>query len=150
MPRHVTSGDQSERLPDDATRPRRITVINDNPEFLEMMEELLESDGYDVSVIDGDNIASIEPIREKHPELVIVDLRLRGADLSGWDIALAVRADREMCALPMIVCTADVWQTRERAEELAALPAVEILLKPFTLDEVDALLQRMFAAPAAD
>lgn len=108
-----------------------------------MMQDLLDADGYDVSVIDGDNISSVEPIRDQQPELLIVDLLLRGTELSGWDIALAVRADEELRALPMVVCSADVHQVRERAEELAAMPGVEVILKPFKLAEMEALLQRM-------
>ena len=37
----------------------RITVVNDNPEFLELMHELLEeSSGYDVTTIDGEVVHS--------------------------------------------------------------------------------------------
>jgi len=140
---HSSSDQPQQQAHGTAPTRRRITVINDNPEFLAMMQDLLDADGYDVSVIDGDNISSVEPIREQQPELLIVDLLLRGTELSGWDIALAVRADEELRALPMVVCSADVHQVRERAEELTAMPGVEVILKPFKLAEMEALLQRM-------
>lgn len=114
-----------------------------------MMKDLLHADGYEVQLIDGDNISSVEPIRDTHPELLIVDLRLRGTELSGWDIALAVRADDELGDVPMVVCTADAYQARERAEELASLPGVEVLLKPFALNDIEALLRRLLPSPAA-
>ena len=97
----------------------------------------------------GDTISSVEPSRATHTGLLIVDLRLRGTELSGWDIALAVPADDELGDVPMVVCTADAYQARERAEELASLPGVEVLLKPFALNDIEALLRRLLPSPAA-
>lgn len=73
---------------------RRVTVINDSPEFLELMGDFLEGERFAASLIDGDGISSLEPIRAADPELLIVDLRLQGAEISGWDILQAARADR--------------------------------------------------------
>jgi CheY-like chemotaxis protein len=128
--------------PSDPPGQRRVTVVNDSPEFLLMMGELLEADRYHASLIDGDKISSIEPIRATNPELLIVDLRLRGAEISGWDILEAIRADEELAGLPIIICTADSFQLADRAEEMAQLPGVEVLLKPFHIDELDALVRR--------
>jgi DNA-binding response OmpR family regulator len=121
----------------------RITVVNDDPEFLVMMGELLEADRYHASLIDGDKISSIEPIRATDPELLIVDLRLHGGEISGWDILQAIRADAELTGLPIIICTADSFQLADRAEEMAQIPGVEVLLKPFHIDELDALVRRL-------
>ena len=129
--------------PSDPPGQHRVTVVNDSPEFLEMMGELLEADRYHASLIDGDEISSIEPIRSTNPELLIVDLRLRGAEISGWDILQAIRADEELSRLPIIICTADSFQLADRAEEMAELPRVEVLLKPFQIDELDAMVRRL-------
>jgi DNA-binding response OmpR family regulator len=51
-------------------------VVNDSPEFLTMMGELLEAERYHASLVDGDKMSSIEPIRATNPELLIVDLEL--------------------------------------------------------------------------
>jgi CheY-like chemotaxis protein len=122
---------------------RRVTVVNDSPEFLEMMGDWLESERYHASLIDGDEVSSIEPIRSTRPDLLIVDLRLRGAELSGWDILQAIRADAELGRLPVIICTADIVQVRDRAEDIATVPGIEVLLKPFPIDELDAMVSRL-------
>ena len=122
---------------------RRVTVVNDSPEFLDMMGDWLESERYHSSLIDADEVTSIEPIRATQPDLLIVDLRLRGSQLSGWDILKAIRADPELGKLPVIVCTADSFQVRDRAEELAGVPGVEILLKPFAIDNLEAIVSRL-------
>jgi DNA-binding response OmpR family regulator len=129
--------------PSDPPGQHRVTVVNDNPEFLEMMGDLLEADRYHASLVDGDKVSTIEPIRATNPELLIVDLRLRGAEISGWDILQAIRADAELAALPVIICTADSFQLADRAEEMAEMPGVEVLLKPFHIDDLDAMVRRL-------
>jgi CheY-like chemotaxis protein len=122
---------------------RRVTVVNDSPEFLDMMGDWLESERYHASLVDSDEVTSIEPIRATRPDLLIVDLTLRGSELSGWDILKAIRADPELGQLPVIICTADSFQVRDRAAEMAGVPGVEILLKPFAIDDLEAIVSRL-------
>ena len=132
----------------------RITVINDYPDFLEMMYAILDGElGHDVAGFDGDEI-SLEDIVASDPELVIVDLRLGGREMKGWDILLMCRGDDRLRRLPVIVCSADVPTMRERAEEFARMD-VFTLEKPFGLESVEevvnrALRARMQAEPGPD
>jgi CheY-like chemotaxis protein len=122
----------------------RITVVNDNPEFLELMDALLEEEsGYDVTTIDGDEIEDVEPIRRSRPELLIIDLRLRGdGGLSGWAVLQAVRRDPELSELPIILCTGDLQGLDEHAEAIVQDPKVETLQKPFHVAELEDLVRR--------
>jgi CheY-like chemotaxis protein len=121
----------------------RITVINDNPEFLELMNALLEKNaGYDVTTIDGDEILDIEPIRRSRPDLLVIDLRLRRDGLAGWDILLAIRQDAELEQLPIILCTGDLEGLKEHAAALTEDPMVATLQKPFHVEELEELVQR--------
>ena len=120
----------------------RITVVNDNPEFLELMHELLEeSSGYDVTTIDGDTITDIEPIRASRPELLIIDLRWRRDGLAGWDILMALRAEAELGELPIILCTGDLQTLDEHAEEIERDPKVRVLQKPFQVADLEGLVR---------
>lgn len=122
---------------------RRVSVVNDNPEFLELMQDILEGDRYDASIINGERISGIEAIRATHPELLIVDLRLSQPTITGWDLAKQIRADPELASVPMILCTGAPDEVRERAAELAALPHVEVLAKPFALGELESMVARL-------
>jgi len=127
----------------------RITVVNDNPDFLELMHALLEEDsGYDVTTIEGDAIQDVEPIRTSEPDLLVIDLRWRRDGLAGWDILLAVRADAELRQLPIILCTGDLKGLEEHAKEIAQDPKVETLPKPFQVEEMENLV-RHFVGEAA-
>ena len=122
----------------DGRRPR-ISVINDNPDFLELMSAILDEDaGYDVKLFDGEK-TTITEIAESDPELIIVDLLLGGA--SGWEIVALSRADDRLSHLPILVCSADVTALRERAEELDRIGNVHILEKPFSIDDINEMVE---------
>jgi DNA-binding response OmpR family regulator len=130
----------------DAVRPR-ITVVNDNPDFLELMSAILDEDaGYDVTLFDGEKV-SIEEIVASDPALLIVDLVL-GA-VSGWEIVTLARAHDRLAAVPILVCSADVAALRERAEELARIGNVHILEKPFSIDEITEVVERFVGRSVA-
>lgn len=135
-----------------AEKPRRrITVVNDNPQFLELMSTLLEEgSGYQTTTIDGDELTSMAPISQSRPDLLIVDLVLRPDGISGWDVLSGVRRVPELASVPIIICTGDVYAVRQRAAELADAPGVELLVKPFNIDALEELVARLLAtAPPA-
>jgi CheY-like chemotaxis protein len=130
-------------------RPR-ITVLNDNAEFLELMSAILDDDaGYDVATF-SEATTSVDDLVESRPDLVIVDLLLAGA--SGWEIVALSRADERLTDVPIIVCSADVASLRERASELERVGNVHVLVKPFGIDELTEIVERLIgrAVAAAD
>ena len=124
----------------DTDRPR-ISVINDNPDFLELMSAILDEDaGYEVTVFSGES-TTIAEIAATGPALIIVDLLLGGA--SGWEVVTLARADERLASVPIIICSADVIALRDRAAELEHIGNVHILAKPFGVDEVIGLVERL-------
>ncbi len=127
-------------------RPR-ITVLNDNPEFLELMSAILDDDaGYDVATF-SEATTSVDDLVESRPDLVIVDLLLAGA--SGWEIVALSRADARLVDVPIIVCSADVASLRERAGELERIGNVHVLSKPFGIDELTEIVERLIGRAVA-
>jgi DNA-binding response OmpR family regulator len=122
-------------------RRPRISVVNDNPEFLDLMSAILDEDaGYDVTLFDGEE-TSIDEIAASDPDLLIVDLVLGGA--SGWEIVALSRADERLAGRPILVCSADITNLREKAEELQRIGDVHVLEKPFSVDEITAVVARL-------
>ena len=139
-PQAVISREELSSTMSEQRRPR-ISVVNDNPDFLELMQAILDEDaGYNVTVFDGEK-TSIAEIAESDPDLVIVDLVLGGA--SGWEIVVLSRADERLASLPILVCSADVAALREKAEELERIGNVHILEKPFGIDEMTDIVERL-------
>ena len=123
------------------TERPRISVVNDNADFLELMSAILDEDaGYDVTVFSGES-TTIAEIAAADPALIIVDLLLGGA--SGWDIVALARADERLADVPIIICSADVLAMRERAAELEQTGRVHVLAKPFGIDEITSMTERL-------
>ena len=123
----------------------RVTVVNDNPEFLELMREVLEDERYDTTTIDGLRDDALDAVRSSRPELVILDLRLSSDGLLGWDLAREIRRDQQFEDLPVLLCSADLQALRDVEGELAGQRAVEVLAKPFGIDELTAVVDRLLA-----
>jgi DNA-binding response OmpR family regulator len=125
----------------------RISVVNDNPDFLELMSAILDEDaGYDVSLFNGEK-TSIHELAESRPDLIIVDLILGGA--SGWELVVLSRADDRLTSTPIIICSADVTALRDRQEELERIGSMHVLAKPFSIDEITELVNRLVGVPVA-
>jgi DNA-binding response OmpR family regulator len=127
-------------------RPR-ITVLNDNAEFLELMSAILDDDaGYDVTTL-KEAATAVDDLAASRPDLVIVDLLLAGA--SGWEIVALSRADERLMEVPIIICSADVASLRDRSDELERIGNVHMLVKPFGIDELTELVERLIGRVAA-
>ena len=122
----------------------RVTVVNDTPDFLDLVHDILEGDRYETTLIDGDQGDAFELVRASRPDLLMIDLRLGGHGLSGWEIAQRVREEPNFKGLPVIVCSADVQAMSELESDLAGTRHVATLSKPFEIQEltdtIDALL----------
>jgi CheY-like chemotaxis protein len=117
-----------------------IAVVNDDPTFLTLMEQVLEEEGYRVTLLHeaGDAYATI---KRHQPELVILDLRIGTPD-AGWKILEVLRLDPATTAIPIIICSADLPFLRTGAERLRRMRC-ECLPKPFDLEELTNLVSEM-------
>jgi DNA-binding response OmpR family regulator len=115
---------------------RHIAVVNDSPEFLELMAELLQSENYAATVIDGDRDNAVELVRAAEPDGLIIDLRQGDGQLHGMDVIRELRRDPGLSELPTLICTGDTRALAELADELASLRRVSVIEKPFNIDEL--------------
>ena len=119
-----------------------VVVVNDNPDFLELMEDLLEDERYPTTVIDGDREEAVELIRAAVPDALIIDLRLGRDELHGWDVLQQVRVDPALRELPTLICTGDTRALQQMADDIAGMRRVDSITKPFSIDE---LLEKLHA-----
>lgn len=119
----------------------RVVVVNDSPEFLELMADLLHDERYPVTLIDGDRDNALELVEAAMPQALIIDLRLGRDDLHGWDILQAVRRHPDLGRLPTIVCSGDLEALARVHDEIAGMQRVATLPKPFTIDDLFTTLE---------
>ncbi len=125
--------------------PKRIAVVDDEPSFLDLLQEVLTDDGYEAHRFPG-GAADYPRVRDLAPDAIILDIRMEDPR-TGWDLLARMRRDDVLGATPIIVCSGDLPLLRERAEDLERLGAA-VLAKPFDLDDLLTLLDRLTGGPA--
>jgi CheY-like chemotaxis protein len=114
------------------TKPH-ILVINDTQEVLEVMQELLQEEGYRVTIY-STAIRDLQTILDIKPDLLILD-HMMGDEEYGWQTIQKLRLNRELATLPVIVCTAAVRMVKELEGHLKA-KGITVVLKPFDIDDL--------------
>ena len=131
--------------------PKRIMVVNDTQEILELFEQILRGEGgYEV------DLCSYSPemlthVKEYKPDLIISD-HVFGEERIGWQFVQRLHMDRETSHIPVIVCTGAVKEVREM-EGYLTQKGVGLLFKPFDVDELLALVESKLSggkAPEAE
>ncbi len=118
---------------------RRVLVVDDAPEFLELISGMLRKEGYDVSEAPDGN-TGVELAREIDPDLVILDLTL--PDIDGMEVC---RQLREFTDAYILMLTA----RDEEIDRVMGLKtgADDYVTKPFSPREVAARVEAMLRRP---
>jgi CheY-like chemotaxis protein len=110
---------------------KRVTVVNDNAEFLALLADFLSEEGYDVTTFPKHQ-GAFEQIKEGQPDIVICDL-IFGNIPAGWSLLDMLHLDPETRKIPMILCSVATKEVQEAAASLAA-KGIVWLEKPFALE----------------
>ncbi len=112
-----------------------ILVVDDEPRIRRVLEMALSDLGYAV-VLAEDLAEARERLAGERVQLVLADLQL--PDGTGLDLLTEIRSERD--DLPVILMTA--FGTVETAVQAMKLGAFDYVVKPFSIDEIDALARR--------
>jgi DNA-binding response OmpR family regulator len=118
----------------------RVLVVDDEPDVLLLCRLNLEQLGHEVIEAPNGQVA-LELVRERDPDLIVLDLMLPGID--GYDVLQRLRTEVASATIPVLVLTAKSLQAdRDRTRELGAAAFVT---KPFLPDELCATVERVLA-----
>jgi DNA-binding response OmpR family regulator len=110
-----------------------ILVVDDEPDVRDLLSKFLTRRGYNVHTA-GDGEAAIEAIRDDHPDIVLLDLRLPKID--GLSVLEHVRAEDDDVAIITMSGNADEATARRTLE----LGAADFITKPFNLPYLETSL----------
>ena len=110
---------------------RRVLVVDDEPDLLELVRVNLAQAGYEVDTAQ-DGAAALERVGRAKPDLLVLDLML--PSIPGTEVCRRLRADPETASLPIIMLTA-------RADEVDRVVGLELgaddyVTKPFSPREL--------------
>jgi len=126
-----------------ADEPKRILVIEDDPDILRIMLHTLNNGGYRAVPGYGGEDA-LRKVRKGWFDLILTDLAMPG--MSGVEIIDELKSDPETAKIPVVAVTAHVWEGIGRSA--GELGCDGYLAKPFMPRQLLEVVARYIAAGA--
>jgi DNA-binding response OmpR family regulator len=108
-----------------------ILLVDDLPDNLQLLSDLLITLGYSVRTVTSGKMA-LKTAKVKRPDLILLDIKM--PDMDGYEVCQALKADRDLQDIPVIFISAldDVF------DKVKAFwsGGVDYICKPFQSEEV--------------
>ncbi|MCB2201437.1 response regulator [bacterium] len=114
-------------------QPLRVLVVDDDKQLREVLEDMLQLDGHNVSLA-ADGPSALEKIHRQTFDVLITDLGMPG--MSGLDLAGFAHEAQPELRIAMITG----WGTQLNSEEVALRGIRTVLAKPFHLKDIRHLI----------
>ena len=111
-----------------------ILVIDDDPTVHDLMRRFLTKEGFRVAIA-PDGKDGIRLARELKPDLITLDVLM--AEMDGWSVLTALKADPEIADIPVIILT--MFDDKEMG---FALGATDYMTKPINRDRLVNVLRK--------
>ena len=139
LPATVADPKPEANIESTAPEPRRtgapkILVVDDEPAARELIARGLRAEGYDVYPA-ADGAEGLRLAKTLRPDLITLDVLMPGTD--GWGVLSALKADRELASIPVIMLT--ILDDKNMGY---ALGAADYLTKPVERERLLAVLRR--------
>jgi DNA-binding response OmpR family regulator len=109
---------------------KRILAIDDDEDILTILNIIFEDEGYEV--ISLNTGATVEEIQIMHPDLILLDVRIKGFHKTGDEICKEIKARNTTMDIPVILLSAE-FNVSQLAQESGA---DGYLRKPFNVKEL--------------
>lgn len=114
--------------------PRRVLLVEDDPDTRELVAERLRTTGYGVEEA-NDGREGLAAILRECPSLLITDCNMPG--MSGNELIEILSRDERLHSIPVIVVSA-------RRQPALPTSVIAFLPKPFTMKQIDAAVRACF------
>jgi CheY-like chemotaxis protein len=108
----------------------RIAVVNDDTTFLDMMAAVLQERGWQTDIY-RESQNAFDGLKHNPPDVIVLDIRMESPE-TGWTLLELITLDRELRAIPVIVCSAALMDLRAH-EPLLQQYGIAVLPKPFDI-----------------
>jgi CheY-like chemotaxis protein len=130
-------------------QPRKILIVDDEPDVVSYLEMLLRDAGYDtVSAANG--AKGLELVQQERPDLVTLDISMPEA--SGTRLYREIKTDAELESVPVIIITAVTGYAGDKygyekflSQSKLVPPPAGYFPKPIDRDELLAKVDELLA-----
>ena len=116
--------------------PKRILILDNNEDILEMVEEAMLSEGYHADSISSTNDI-ISSVRQYQPDLVLIDYLL--PRINGGELCHQIKTNTETAHIPVVMLSA----YPRVLESLGNYGSDAFIAKPFSLAELTRTVKDM-------
>jgi CheY-like chemotaxis protein len=141
----AVAGGSAESVSAAPTLPRRVLVVEDNPDVAESLAELVELLGHDVEIA-HDGPAALTKARAHPPDFVLCDIGLPGFD--GYSVAQRLRQETQLHGVYLIALSGYGHEHDKERAWRAGFDAY--LVKPIKLKALESLLENPLEEKRAD
>lgn len=117
---------------------RNILVVDDEQNIRELLRQVLEGEGYNVSVAE-DGVEAMKQVKEHRPDLIILDVMM--PNINGFDVVAMLKSDVDTMDVPVIILS--IVEDREKGYRLGV---DRYLTKPLNTEllfhEISTLLEQ--------
>jgi len=124
---------------DKANSKERVMIVDDDPDALALMENMLANEGYELVKVSNATEVGLKAA-QMAPDLILLDFLM--PELNGFDVCKALRANELTRGIPIMAVTC--LSKEDDIERIFECGADEYLPKPFKLEQlqqkIDSLL----------
>ena len=118
---------------------KKVLIIDDNENILEVLKELLECKGFDVATMNRGNEV-VEVVQYSKPDVVVMDISMGKAN--GYEIYTALKQNLHTCRTPVLLMSSE---DLNESVTLMHLKIEEVINKPFDLEGLMVKLKNLAA-----
>ncbi|MCX7097028.1 MAG: diguanylate cyclase [Methylococcales bacterium] len=113
-----------------------ILLVDDIPENLQLLSELLTQLGYNIRSVTNGRMA-MKTLNVKRPDLILLDIKM--PEMDGYQVCAAIKANESLRDIPVIFISA-LDDAFDKVKAFAC-GGVDYITKPFQIEEVVARLE---------
>jgi len=109
---------------------KKIMIVDDEPDILFIVGQMLESSGYEViKAVDGKDC--LNKLSEVIPDLVLLDIMM--PEINGWDVAAKIKENPKWNNIPIVFLTI---KGDTMSIGMGGMVAEDYITKPFDIKDL--------------
>jgi two-component system alkaline phosphatase synthesis response regulator PhoP len=115
---------------------KRVLVVDDEPDFADLVKQYLEQAGFEVEVA-YDGVQGLEKVKANPPDAIVLDVMMPEKD--GYEVCGELKGDEKYSDIPIVLLTAvssHVGTTQYSHYDGMSTEADDYLPKPASAEEI--------------
>ena len=120
---------------------KKILVVDDDPDIVELTKTILELDGFNVITASGGG-ECLQILENENIDLVLLDIMM--PEISGWDIAAKIKENPKWKNIPIVFLTA---KGDTMSIGMGRMASEDYIVKPFDINNLITRINNILNKP---